>query len=110
MVAKVFKIKYGSKIYETLGKLPRQNLTVLDGILKLIEKSGEEKKFTYHELFTVLTEIYMKNPASGKIMYGEMDNFLEVLQNYNIIEIDKNAKNINKVDSKNIRFGLKSDY
>lgn len=35
---------------------------------------------------------------------------MEVLQNYNIIEIERQGKHINKADSKNIKFTLKQEY
>jgi len=93
-----------------LGKLPRQNLSVLEAIIRLHEKNGEDRKYSYHELYSLLHELNGKTAAQNKITFDEMDSVMEVLQNYNIIEIDKQGRNVNKTDSKNIRFALKEEY
>ena len=51
IVLRVFEDKYGSKIFEILKSLTRQNLVVLEALTVLIEMIGEEKKTTAFSLF-----------------------------------------------------------
>ena len=47
-------MKYASKIPETLRKLPRQNLNILEVISDMYEDFGDDgidRKVTYHDLY-----------------------------------------------------------
>lgn len=52
VVLEVFEDKYGSKIYETLIALPRQDITVLEAISRLFDNHGEEKKLSFTSLYS----------------------------------------------------------
>lgn len=106
-VARVFEIKYASKIPETLRKLPRQNLNVLEVLADTYEGFGSEgldRKMTYFELYGLLEKTGRRKHWQ-KIHYSEMDQVMEVLSNYNLIEIDR--KNVNRKDAKAQKFCLK---
>ena len=106
-MARVFEAKYASKIPETLRKLPRQNLNILEVISDLYEGFGSEgadRKVSYHDLYNSV-ERASRRLHWQKINYSEMDQVMEVLANYNLIEIDRKA--FPKKDAKSCRFSLK---
>lgn len=65
--------------------------------------ASEDRRVSFHEVFAGV-EKQCRKLLIPKIHYSEMDSAMEVLQNYNIIEIDKSA---NKKDSKTNKFILK---
>lgn len=91
MVLNVFDEKYGSKVFEILASLSRQDIVVLEAMCNLFESLGEERKISFLQLFE---ETYKecKNKCLSKISQSEFINILTELQFYNLIQLDKSKK------------------
>lgn len=76
---------------------------MLEVIANLFIEQGEDRKLSFHDVFNGV-EALCRKMFMPKIQYSEMDCVMEVLQNYNIIEIERAA---NKKDSKVNKFTLK---
>lgn len=113
LVVKVFKMKYGSKLPETLKCLPRQNLIILEAIVNLYldSPSGEDRKITYSELQAEVEALCRERCLFDVIRLGSgIANFMDDLSFYNIIEIEKPKGHDVRRDVKQSKFWLKVEF
>lgn len=78
--------------------------------MTLHHSNGDGRKYSFHDVMSKLKELSSRAGGGLTINFDEMDTVMEVLQNYNIIEIERQGKHINKADSRNIKFSLKQEY
>ncbi|TNV72597.1 hypothetical protein FGO68_gene11804 [Halteria grandinella] len=114
LVTHVFKAKYGSKLPETLKCLPRQNLIILEAIVNLYAgwPSGEDRKINFGELQSEVEYLCKQQFMQDMIRSGAtgIQNLMDDLQFYNIIEIEKPKGLEQRRDIKQSRFWLKVEF
>lgn len=73
LVLTVFEEKYGSKVFEILKALPRQNIIVLQALVTLFDSYGEGRTVNFRSLFEE-TEKECRAKGVPKMIWSEFDN------------------------------------